>query len=180
MAVHTCPRCELRFSTTAELDEHLSLDHHVDPEKFDRWHYKTRSARPPTKRIIVVANQTLSEPGVIDRLAGLANGAHLHLVAPATPSAATNRMDDKGLALATYRLRHAVSELKKRGVDAEGEVGNHDPVRAVARAIEHEPADEIVIATLPKGASKWLEVDVPQALERGFGLPVTTLTIDRH
>lgn len=27
MAVYSCPRCELRFATEADLDDHLKLDH---------------------------------------------------------------------------------------------------------------------------------------------------------
>lgn len=30
--VHTCPRCELRFETDTELEDHLEVDHHVDLE----------------------------------------------------------------------------------------------------------------------------------------------------
>jgi hypothetical protein len=86
------------------------------------------------------------------------------------------QIDDKGLALATFRMRHAIHRLHDAGVDAEGEVGAADPINAVARALEHEAADELVVTTLPNGLSKWLEVDLPKALEHRFGLPVTVLT----
>jgi hypothetical protein len=97
-------------------------------------------------------------------------------VVPATVGRAAASVDDKALALATYRMRHAVDKLHELGVDAEGEVGASDPIRAVARALEHEPADEIILSTLPNGVSKWLEVDLPKALEHRFGLPVTVIT----
>jgi hypothetical protein len=84
--------------------------------------------------------------------------------------------DDKSLALATFRMRHAIDTLHQFGVDAEGEVGVTDPIRAVARALEHEPADEIIVLTLPHDLSKWLQVDLPKALEHRFGLPVSVLT----
>lgn len=32
MAVHTCPRCDLRFELDFELAEHLANDHGVDPD----------------------------------------------------------------------------------------------------------------------------------------------------
>lgn len=32
MAVHQCPRCELRFADKAELSSHLVVDHGLDPE----------------------------------------------------------------------------------------------------------------------------------------------------
>jgi hypothetical protein len=175
--VHTCPRCELRFLTAAELTEHLRLDHHVDADAFDVFRYKTLERRPPGKRYLVVANQTLNDEAVMQTLGKLAKDGHLHLVVPATPSTpGSDQVDDKGLALATYRLRHAVDKLHDLGIDAEGEVGHLDPVRAVARALQHEPADEIIVSTLPGGVSKWLDVDVPKSLEHRFGLPVTVIT----
>src|SRR5688500_16082110 len=174
--VHTCPRCELRFVTEAELTEHLRVDHHVDTDGFERFHYKPLERRPASKRYLVIGNQTLSDAPLLDRLCEVAKNGHLHLVAPATPTAAGTTIEDKGLALATFRMRHAIDQLHGLGVDAEGEVGVADPVRAAARALEHEPADEIILLTLPPGFSRWLEVDLPKALEHRFGLPVTVLT----
>ena len=37
--VHTCPRCELRFETEAELSDHLAVDHDVDLPP-DHLHYE--------------------------------------------------------------------------------------------------------------------------------------------
>jgi hypothetical protein len=55
-------------------------------------------------------------------------------------------------------------------------VGDPDPLVAVARALEHEPADEIIVSTLPSGISGWLLADLPSSLKRRFGLPVTVVT----
>ena len=43
-SIHTCPRCELRFLTVAELGDHLRADHHVTLE---RPAYRTRLPEPP-------------------------------------------------------------------------------------------------------------------------------------
>jgi hypothetical protein len=177
--VHTCPRCELRFLTATELTEHLRLDHHVDVDGFERFHYKPLEERPPNKRYLVVGNQTLSDDSLIERLRELTGTGHVHLVVPATSGDGAHGVDDKSLALATFRMRHAVDKLHQLGIDAEGEVGVADPIHAVARALAHEPADEIVLSTLPRGLSKWLEVDLPTALERRFGVPVTVVTAAR-
>jgi hypothetical protein len=175
--VHTCPRCELRFLTDAELTEHLRVDHHVDTDGFERFHYKPLERRPASKRYLVIGNQTLSDESLVERVRELAKDGHLHLVAPATSgTSGGDAVDDKSLALTTFRLRHAVDKLRELGVDAEGEVGVSDPVRAAARALEHEPADEIIVLTLPANFSKWLAVDLPKALEHRFGLPVAVLT----
>jgi len=175
--VHTCPRCELRFERHSELEEHLEVDHHVDPENFERFHYRPLAQRPSSRRFLVVGNQTLGDDAVLDRVAELTANGHVHVVVPATPSAELSEQhDDKGLALATYRLRRAVDRLHEHGVDAEGEVGHLDPIYAVARALDHEAADEIILSTRPKGASKWLSVDLPKALEHRFDLPVTVIS----
>jgi hypothetical protein len=175
--VHTCPRCELRFLTAAELTEHLRVDHHMDTDGFERFHYKPLERRPPTKRYVVIGNQTLSDESLIDRLRELAKDGHIHLVVPATTSkGGLETVDEESHTLATFRMRHAIDRLHELGVDAEGEVGGADPIRAAARALEHEPADEIIVLTLPHDLSRWLAVDLPTALEHRFGLPVAVLT----
>lgn len=161
----------------AELTEHLTVDHHLDTAEFERFHYRPLERRPATKRYLVVGNQTLSDDSLIERVRELAKDGHIHLVVPATSGdGGAEPVDDKGLALATFRMRHAIDKLHELGLDAEGEVGAPDPIRAVARALEHERADEIIVSTLPHGVSKWLQLDVPKALEHRFGLPVTVLT----
>jgi hypothetical protein len=176
-SVHSCPKCELKFLTEAELAEHLRVDHHTDPETFERFHYKPLEARPPGRRVLILANQTLDDSRLLERATELGRGgAHFHVVAPVAPSPGSDHVDENNIALATYRLRKLVDALHALGFDAEGEFGDTDPVRAVARALEHEPADEIIVSTQPAGISRWLAVDVPTALQRRFGLPVTVLT----
>lgn len=176
--IHNCPRCELRFATEAELADHLTVDHHAEPERFERFRYRQPAVRPPGERYLVIANRTLENDVLFERLRELgAGGAHFHIVAPATPvDPASDRVDDKSLALATFRLRHMVDRLHGAGIEAEGEVGVPDPVRAAARALDEEPANGIILSTLPRGTSRWLDVDVPAALERRFSLPVTIVT----
>jgi hypothetical protein len=164
--VHTCPRCELRFMTFPELEEHLRVDHHVGEEEPE-----------PRRRYVVVGNQTLSEDAVLDRIAELTKDGEVYLVVPPTPTEpGTHHVDDNELALANARLRHAIDTLRQRGVQADGEVGDPDPVHATAHALTHRHANEIVLSTLPKGLSRWLDVDMPKLLERRFGLPVKVLT----
>jgi hypothetical protein len=177
--VHTCPRCELRFTTSAELANHLDTDHHADVSMFERYRYKPRDVRPSGRRYLVVANETLNDDIVFQRIQKLAadHGAHFHLVVPATHSEGSmTATDDKGLALATYRLRHMVDRLHDDGIDAEGEVGDPDPAKAVARALAADPADEIIVSAKAPGVSRWLAVDVPKQLEHTFHLPVTVVT----
>src|SRR5581483_10504312 len=137
LMVHTCPRCELRFAIEAELTDHLAVDHHADPERFERFRYKAPPVRPSGERYLVIANETLEDDQLFERLRQLGGrGAHFHLVAPAGAVDRTGRSDDKEIALATYRIRHVVDRLHEAGIQAEGEVGSGDPVRAAARALD--------------------------------------------
>ena len=131
--IHTCPRCELRFASDTELTDHLKIDHDADPEEFDRLHYKPKSVRPVGKRYLLLANRTLEEPWLLSRLLELAQGdVHFHIVVSPTPTeSGGDRTDDKELGLASYRLRSIVDKLHEAGIEAEGEVGNADPLRAV-------------------------------------------------
>jgi len=180
--IHTCPRCELRFSTAAELEEHSQVDHHADPGTIERFHYKPLSDRPRGTRYLVVANQTLSDDALVERIRDLVGpDGHVHLVVPATASdPRSSEVDDKTLPLATFRMRHAIERLRELGIDAEGEVGVPDPLAAVAHAQQHEPADQIILSTLPVDTSHWLKVDLPAALQRRFGLQVTVITAETH
>lgn len=179
--VHTCPRCELRFASDAELRYHLDVDHHAEPGAFDRFHYKPAPQRPTGKRYLIVANQTLSDEALFERIKQLASegDAHFHIVVPATPSegyGSSTTPDDRGLALANYRARHIVDRLHDEGIEAEAEVSDPEPVKAVARALGHEQADEIILSVKPRGLSRWLDVDLPKQLEHTFHLPVVVVS----
>lgn len=39
MAVHQCPKCDLRFSDLNEVKQHLVADHGVEPEEVDQRRY---------------------------------------------------------------------------------------------------------------------------------------------
>jgi hypothetical protein len=193
MDVHQCPRCELRFANRAELQDHFAHDHHADPETFDRYRYAGRSAAPApeVRRYLLVANQTLTDDRVIDEVRERAEqgSAQVFVLVPATHSAhhvspprgaaapdASQASDDVGLAQARWRLRSTIDRLQEAGITAEGRIGHPDPYRAVTRLLEDESFDEILLSTLPPGASRWLDVDLPTRLQRRCGVPVTTLT----
>src|SRR5262249_18010009 len=61
---------------------------------------------------------------------------------------------------------------------ATGEVGDSDPVQAIADAIRTFAPDEIVISTHPEGRSNWLERGVVDGAKERFDLPVTHVVVD--
>jgi|SRR5580765_2269654 len=68
------------------------------------------------------------------------------------------------------RRAHAwVERLERDGVRAEGRVGDTDPLRAIAEALDAFPADEILVAAWPTASAEHLAT---RARAR-FGLPTT-------
>lgn len=202
--IRTCPRCELRFRSESELSQHMTLDHDAPPlERYHYrstrqveplYGGRTRAEARGPKRYLIVANQTLDDRELVARVQELAAAgpATFHVVVPATHSAdylrshtlaerevvdagGPGERDEVGLAQARFRLRQAVEALRAAGVHVEGEVGVADPFHAVENAVEHVPADEVILSTLPRGLSRWLDADLPSRIERRLGLPVTTL-----
>src|SRR5207247_11231886 len=98
-----------------------------------RFQYKPWPSRTQGKRYRFHANQTLADESLLQWLRDMVGpNGHVHLVVPATPmDPASDRTDDKSLALATFRMRKAIEKLHELGVDAEGEVVVPDQIQAV-------------------------------------------------
>jgi hypothetical protein len=70
-------------------------------------------------------------------------------------------------------VSEAVTRLRAAGLDADGGIGDGDPIIAVTEAWDPKRYDEILISTLPTALSKWLQADLPHRVERITGAPVT-------
>lgn len=133
------------------------------------------------RSILIVANQT-------------AGGAHLKtlvrarmesgpcrftLLVPASPSAdGMTWTEGEAHAVAEQRLAEALAGLKELGAEVSGLVGDPSPLSAIGDVLLADPHDEIVVSTLPTGASRWLKQDLPHRVERQFHLPVTHLVVE--
>jgi hypothetical protein len=71
------------------------------------------------------------------------------------------------------RLDRAVQGLREVGVPVEGVVGDPDPMLAVQDAWDPRRYDEVIVATLPTGVSRWMAADLPHRVERFTGARVT-------
>ena len=65
------------------------------------------------------------------------------------------------------RLAEALERMREVGLEkVGGRVADSDPIVAVMEAWDPLKYDEIVVSTLPTGASRWLGLDLPRRLER--------------
>jgi hypothetical protein len=80
---------------------------------------------------------------------------------------------------ARLRLDEALAWARAEGMDVIGRVG--DPNIALG-AIEDElrltGADEVIISTLPRGQSNWLETGIVERLREDLDIPVTHTVVD--
>jgi len=129
--------------------------------------------------ILVIANRTCPCPVLVDEIARRVNEnpAWVLVVAPALNSRLRHWVSDLdgAVAQARNRVAFAVAELRERGVSARGEVGDSNPLLAIADALAGFPASEIVIATHPEGKSNWLERGLIEKAKARFDLPITHL-----
>ena len=58
------------------------------------------------------------------------------------------------------------------GIDAEGALGDPDPVGAIADALQDFDADEILLVTAPQRPSSWLRPNVVDRARRTFAVPI--------
>jgi hypothetical protein len=120
------------------------------------------------RNVLVVANVTATSDELVAALKARAAGesATFTLLIPATPFGG-------GRAVALEKLESALDHLRSVGLEAEGGVGDADPVVAVIEAWDPTRYDEIVVSTLPMRFSKWLHAGLPERIARLTGAPVT-------
>jgi hypothetical protein len=135
-----------------------------------------------TNRILVVANETLSGRALRSEISQRSGGrrTELRVVTPALNSKIrhwTNE-EDQARVEAQLRLEGLLGKLRGEGFDADGDIGDADPVQAMEDALRLFPADEVIISTHPVGRSNWLERDVVNRAQERFDLPVTHVVVD--
>ena len=117
------------------------------------------------RTFLVVANVTATSDELINALKERAP-ADFMLVIPATPFGG-------GRESAEQKLAEALEQLRVAGLEAEGSVGNADPILAVTDVWDPKRYDEIIVSTLPMRFSKWLHAGLPQRIGKLTDAPVT-------
>src|ERR687897_2403811 len=133
-------------------------------------------------RILVIANETVGGEELLAIVRHKAEGVreHVLVVCPAlnSPVRTWASDEDAARAAAQRRLDASLARLEQDGIEAEGEVGDGDPLQAIEDALRTFGADEIVISTHPVGRSHWLERNVVGAARDRFDVPITHVVVD--
>jgi hypothetical protein len=116
------------------------------------------------KTILVIANETVADPALKERILERAKGAgaSVRVVCPALNSRLRHWCsdDDAARARAGERLDASLLALWSKGISAEGEIGDSDPVVALQDGLARYRPDEVIVSTHPPGRSNWLEKGV--------------------
>jgi hypothetical protein len=141
-----------------------------------------RMSTADERRILVIANETVGGEQLLSILRQKSEGVRerVHVVCPALNSQVRHWASDEDAARAAAqdRLDASLGRLREHGVQADGEVGDGDPLQAMEDALRTFGADEIVISTHPEGRSHWLERNVVGLARERFDVPITHVVVD--
>jgi hypothetical protein len=133
------------------------------------------------RRILVVANETVEGSELLREICRKAEGVNgrVLVVVPALNSPLKHWVSDEDGAreAAQGRLDRSLAAMRGMHVDAEGEIGDADPLQAIEDSIRVFAPDELVISTHPPERSHWLERGVVEGARERFALPVTHVVV---
>jgi len=122
------------------------------------------------RRVMVVANETIGGAELLDaiRTGGDGNATEVLVVAPALNSRLRHWISDEDRARreAGLRLGAYLQELGRHGIEANGWVGDADPLLSITDTLHQFTVDEIVIATDSERGSNWLARNVVDRARR--------------
>ncbi len=152
-----------------------------------RWWRRSATPEPATppigtaKRVLVLANQTLSATELFDELRRVdaEHRAEYFICVPASPidtgqaeSTGAVYLEDATVAAAQQRLDDMLDAVRAIGLRAQGGLGDYRPSCALASAVESFQPDQLVISTLPVEQSMWLREDLVDRACSDYEIPV--------
>lgn len=134
---------------------------------------------------LVVVNEVVSGAELRDGLLRhLGNGDGNKKVFVVAPAIADSGLDymlgdvDGAIGPAKERLERTLEELRGAGIEADGEVGDSDPLQAIQdELLKHHP-DRIVLVAHRDEDGAFAEKGLLEQAERDLELPVTELVVD--
>jgi hypothetical protein len=124
--------------------------------------------------VLVVASQTAASQQLLDALKARAERSSIRvtLVMPAQGPGLSGREAMR------EQLDTALAAMREAGLEADGVIGDANPMDAVAECFDPARHDEAIVCTLPGRSSKWLQHDFPHRVARFTGVAVTHVVAD--
>jgi hypothetical protein len=137
------------------------------------------------KPSVVVLDDEVRGPELSEQLARSlgSNPGRVIVVAPAiTDSALKSNLGDvdEAIPAARERLEQSLAALREAGIEAEGEVGDSDPIQAISDEIVKFDPGRIIVVGHPRGEEPYEEKGLLERAERDFDIPVTELLIEER
>jgi hypothetical protein len=144
----------------------------------------SRDGGKPGGRVLIVADEAVAgkelRESVIDHFEGKPDS--VFVVAPAlAESGFKHTMGDVDGAIgpARERLERTLEELRSAGIEADGEVGDSDPMVAISDEILKFHPDQILLVAHGGKESAFAERGLLEQAQRDLDMPVTELVVDR-
>ena len=142
---------------------------------------RTSSPRTSVHRVLVLANETMSEEALERELRDVhaETGARIHITVPANP-VDTGQAEVEGAAFLWEATRRAAQErldgmldgLRAHGVEATGALGDYRPLVALREAVAEVEPDLVIVSTHARGESTWLRKDLVSTARSELSVPV--------
>ncbi len=137
-----------------------------------------------SRYVIAVATDTLRGDEPVQELTRSANseGVEVRLVVPAVEANVLRHTMgdiDEPRELAQQRLEASLRYLRQHGVEAQGEVGDPDPVQAAQDALLKAPADEVIFFEYDQGEERWFEGEMFEHAKESLEPPLRMVVLDR-
>jgi hypothetical protein len=126
-------------------------------------------------KVLVIASEPISADRLRAALGETIDDAEITVVAPALHRSALRFWlsdADEAIRRAELVQRETVEALDDAGVDAHGDTGEGDPVKAVEDVLVTFPAERILLFSRPVSERRYDEGIDADALQQRFGLPV--------
>ena len=136
------------------------------------------------KRVLIIANEA-----VADRPAGVPEmvrkqvleADEVRVVAPMLTSRLQSWVSDidAAAAEADERMNAIVGSIGASGQPAtRGQLGDEDPIQAVADALAEFPANALILAVHAPDVANWRERRFSEKVRARFGVPITEMLLD--
>ena len=138
------------------------------------------------RRVLIIANEAVADrpagvPEIVRRQ--VLEADEVRVVAPMLTSRLQSWVSDidGAASKADERMNAIVGSIAASGQpEAHGQVGDQDPLMAVADALADFPADALILAVHAPDVANWQERRFAERVRARFDLPVTEMLLDRE